>query len=241
MRVVCWFSCGATSAVAAKIALERYKDAVLAYCDTNSEHDDNKRFMSDCEDWLGKPVVVLQSEKYKDIWDVFERAKYLVGVHGAMCTGELKKKVRMKFQRPDDLQIFGFDKTEKERAKRFNDNNPDVHTWFPLIENGLTKEDCLQELMKAKIELPAMYKLGYRNNNCIGCVKGQQGYWNKIRKDFPDVFSRMSKIERTLDVAINKSYANDGKRKRVFLDELDPLAGKHKDLEISCGLFCGEY
>ena len=38
-----------------------------------------------------------------------------------------------------------------------------------------------------------MYKLGYKNNNCIGCVKGQAGYWNKIRKDFPDVFDQMSK------------------------------------------------
>jgi 3'-phosphoadenosine 5'-phosphosulfate sulfotransferase (PAPS reductase)/FAD synthetase len=241
MRVVSWYSCGATSAVAAKLTVEKYPNAIIAYCDTGSEHEDNKRFLADCEKWIGRPIQVLRSEKYKDIWEVFDKKRYLVGVHGAQCTGELKKKVRKKFQIEDDLQIFGFDIAERERANRFNDNNIDVNTWYPLIEHGLSKQDCLQEIMKAGIELPTMYKLGYRNNNCIGCVKGQSGYWNKIRKDFPDVFSRMSKVERDLDVAINKSYAGDGKRKRVFLDELDPKAGRHSDLEISCGLFCGEY
>lgn len=240
-RVIAWFSCGATSAVAAKITLKKYPDAIVAYCDTGSEHESNKKFLKDCEIWFGKEITILKSKKYKDTWDVFERAKYLVGVHGAMCTGELKKKVRRDFEQPDDLQIFGFDFSEKLRADRFVGNNPEVASWFPLIENELTKQDCLNILVKEKIDLPEMYKLGYHNNNCIGCVKGQQGYWNKIRKDFPDVFSRMAGIERTLDVAINKSYAGDGKRKRVFLDELDPLAGKHEDLQITCGLFCGEY
>ena len=32
-----------------------------------------------------------------------------------------------------------------------------------------------------------MYDLGYPNNNCIGCIKGGMGYWNRIRKDFPDI------------------------------------------------------
>lgn len=51
-------------------------------------------------------------------------------------------------------------------------------------------------LWKAGIKIPAMYKMGYNNNNCIGCVKGGMGYWNKIRKDFPEVFAQMAQIER---------------------------------------------
>ena len=85
-----------------------------------------------------------------------------------------------------------------------------------------------------------MYKLGYPNNNCIGCVKGQAGYWNKIRQDFPDVFNRMAQVERELDAAINKSYAGDGKRKRIFLDEMSPSFGKElKPIVESCSFMCG--
>ena len=51
-------------------------------------------------------------------------------------------------------------------------------------------------LWKAGIKQPVMYSMGYNNNNCIGCVKGGMGYWNKIRKDFPEVFAQMAQIER---------------------------------------------
>jgi hypothetical protein len=84
-----------------------------------------------------------------------------------------------------------------------------------------------------------MYRLGYRNNNCIGCVKGQAGYWNKIRRDFPKVFRRMAKVERSLNAAICKTERG-GERQRVFLDELPKDAGRYEDLDITCGLFCGE-
>ena len=239
MRVVCWFSCGATSAVATKLTIKEYKDVVVAYCDTGSEHPDNQRFMAECEEWFGQKIIKLKSEKYTDIWDVFHKTKYLVGVNGARCTTELKKLVRRKFEKDGDLQVWGFDLSETSRIKRFKENNPEINIYTPLIDNQLTKENCLAIIERAGIEIPTMYKLGYNNNNCIGCVKGGVGYWNKIRKDFPDVFDRMAKTERELNVAINKKHV-DGERVRIFLDELDPTAGRGLgDPKIYCDLFCG--
>lgn len=238
-RVVSWFSCGVTSAVATKLCIKRFPNTIVAYCDTGSEHEDNARFIRDCEAWYGRPIQILKSPDYADIWDVFEKTRWLVGVGGARCTTELKKLVRRSFELPDDLQVFGFDSSEEQRATRFKKNNPEVTAWFPLIEQHASKEDCLLIVRDAGIELPAMYRLGYQNNNCVGCVKGQAGYWNKIRTDFPDVFDRMSKVERKLGAAICKTEAG-GKRRRLFLDELPPDAGRYEDLDITCGLFCGE-
>lgn len=239
-RVVVWFSCGAASAVAAKLVLQERPDAVLAYCDTGSEHPDNLRFLNECQKWLGVNVTVLRSSRYQDTWDVFQKTKYLVGPRGARCTTELKKKVRQNFEDlENDVQVFGFDIAERERAARFQKNNPEVVCHFPLIDAGISKIQCLEFLSAAGVGIPEMYRLGYANNNCIGCVKGQAGYWNKIRRDFPDVFARMAKLERDLNVAICKSYAGDGKRKRVFLDQLDPNAGKYSDLNVECGVLCG--
>ena len=91
---------------------------------------------------------------------------------------------------------------------------------------------------KAGIELPALYKLGYVNNNCIGCVKGQAGYWNQIRRDFPDVFERMAQVEETLGRTINVSRIG-GVRKRISLRELDPNAGNYEaEPNIECGIAC---
>lgn len=99
----------------------------------------------------------------------------------------------------------------------------------------MNKQECLAIIERAGIELPAMYKLGYHNNNCIGCVKGGLGYWNKIRTDFPQAFQRMAEIERAKGFASHKE--KDGTP--IFLDELDPNRGEFTtEIMPECGLFC---
>lgn len=240
MRHLVWFSFGAASAVAAKLAVEKYPDCEILNCDTlKYEHPDNPRFMRDVEKWIGREVTLLRSDKYNNIYDVFDRTGWLVGVGGARCTTELKKNVRKKYQRDGDIHIFGLTSDEENRIDRFEDENYDIEMEWILRDNGISKNDCYRIIQEAGIELPMMYKLGYNNNNCIGCVKGQMGYWNKIRVDFPEMFEKMAKQERKMNVAICKSYAGDGKRKRVFLDELDPSAGRGVPMpDIECGVLC---
>jgi len=241
VNYISWFSCGAASAVATKIALKKYKNLRIIYQDTGSEHPDNKRFLKDCEKWFDKEIEIIKSEKYTDIWDVFNKTKWLVGPSGARCTSELKRKVAesiIDWGENQQFEIFGYTFEEKNRMERFKLNNNERKIVCPLIDKCLTKDDTLGLIWKAKIKLPKMYELGYRNNNCIGCVKGGAGYWNKIKKDFPDVFNKMAKQERELNVAINKTYIN-GKRIKIFLDELPENMGNYKnEPSISCGLFC---
>jgi len=240
-----WFSAGAASAVAAKLILATtngWEEVIeLVYTDPGSEHIDNLRFIKDCEAWFGSKVNMLRSDTYVDTWQVWSETRFLVSAQGARCTAELKKKVRYAFERPDDIQVFGYTAEEGKRADRFRQQNPGVILRTPLIEYGLTKEDCLAMVQNAGIELPAMYKLGYTNNNCIGCVKGGIGYWNKIRRDFPEVFWRMARLEREIGHCILRDeYPGPGRRKRqLWLDELDPERGNHADEpSIDCSILC---
>jgi hypothetical protein len=238
-RAVVWFSAGAASAVTAKLAIQDYQskgadELVIAYINPGSEHVDNLRFVADCEDWFGYPVVRLKSDRYTDTWDVWEKRRFLVGPAGALCTTELKKMVRYGFERPSDIQAFGYTSEETHRAARFEEQNPGVALWCPLVEHGLNKRDCLAIVERSGIALPAMYLLGYQNNNCIGCPKGGMGYWNQIRKDFPDVFARMARLERELKHSILKD-----KNGPLWLDELDPNRGRFKDEPMpECSLIC---
>lgn len=235
-RTVSWFSCGAASAVATKMAITKNDGAVeVVYCRIKEEHPDNERFMRDCENWFGQPIKVIENTKYNgSIYEVFKQRKYIVGVAGAPCTLHLKKDMRKAFQKPNDIQVFGYTLEEQDRVDRFIDANNDVKLWPILIENNLKKEDCLAILDRAGIDLPAMYKLGYQNNNCIGCVKGGLGYWNKIRNDFPDQFNKMANIEKTIGAKILKN-----KGKRIWLSDLPLDAGHYPtEKEIECGIFC---
>jgi hypothetical protein len=239
-RVISWFSCGAASAVASKLAIQEHGDVEVIYQETNSEHPDNERFLADCEKWFGQDVIRISSARYHDIWEIFEKRRFLAGVNGALCTSELKRMVAEKYlNHGRDLEVFGYTAEEQLRIDRFRVNNPERRIQAILVERGLTKEDCMGMIDRAGIDIPAMYKLGYTNNNCIGCVKGGMGYWNKIRVDFPETFDRMSKMERELDAALLKRHDQDGDRHRVFLDELKPEDGNHlTEAPISCGIMC---
>lgn len=239
-RLISWYSCGVASAVATKLAISSGKEVEIFNCEVKEEHPDNKRFMKDCEEWFGQKIHVFGNDKYnRSIYEVFEKTRYLKGPSGARCTGELKKSVRKSLEKLGDVQVFGYTVEEQHRVDRFIDANNDVDIWPILIEKGLTKEDCLAMIQNAGIEIPAMYKLGYHNNNCIGCVKGEAGYWNKIRVDFPEVFERMANMEELLGRTVCKIANPDGTYWRPTLRELPKDAGNYpEEIQPECGIFC---
>ena len=75
-RTISWFSCGAASAVATKLALNEDPDTIVAYCEVKEEHPDNKRFIKSCEKWFGKEILIMGNDKYKrSIDEVFTKRK----------------------------------------------------------------------------------------------------------------------------------------------------------------------
>jgi 3'-phosphoadenosine 5'-phosphosulfate sulfotransferase (PAPS reductase)/FAD synthetase len=235
-RILSWFSCGAASAVAAKLAVEKYGDKCeIIYCNTlASEHPDNARFMSDIERWMGKRVMVISSEKYTSVDDVFEKTRYMSGIAGARCTTELKKIPRRLYQRDDDIHIFGFTVEEQNRIDNFEGNNPELNCEWILRDKFIRKVNCFDILRRAGIALPKMYELGFRNNNCIGCVKATSpAYWNLTRRHFPNVFEQ--RAIRSREIGCRLARLNG---QRIFLDELPPDAGGEME-NVSCGPQCG--
>lgn len=241
-RIVCHFSCGAASAVAAKLALTKYHDThevAIINAFVAEEHPDNRRFLADCEKWLDYPITQLADRKYWASTDeVWRRERYMRGLRGASCTRALKGKLLDAFRRPGDVTVIGYTAEEKDRFEDFVERHPDVQAKVPLIEAGLSKADCLAMIQRAGIELPMMYRLGYRNANCIGCIKGGKGYWNKIRVDFPERFEQVAEIEQELGPSAYLFY--DPKTKgRISLRDLHPDAGrKEPPQEMSCSFFC---
>lgn len=227
---VCWFSTGISSFVAAYLAED--VDEVI-YTHVSNQHPDSLRFLHDCEKILGRKITVLQSERYESVDDVIEKTRCINTPFGAPCTKALKRDVRKEWEKkhPDHhIYVWGFDCTETKRAERLEKAMPDYEHEFPLIEHGLTKEEAHGLAWKLGLKRPAMYDLGYPNNNCVGCVKAGMGYWNKIRKDFPDVFERRAKQEREIGHSCIKG---------VFLDELEPDRGDMKtEVMEDCGIMC---
>lgn len=236
-RVVVWYSDGAASAVAAKLAVEKYGERCeVVKCDTtSSEHPDNERFRRDVEAWLGRRVILIRSERYATVDEVFEQTRYMAGIAGARCTTELKKIPRFAYQRPDDVHVFGLTADEHKRIKDFERNNPELSFDWILRDRFVRKVDCLRMLERAGVKPSGMYALSFEHSNCLGCPKATSpGYWNRTRLHFPEVFERRARQSREIGARLVRLEG-----KRIFLDELPANAGLHeRDGDIECGPFC---
>lgn len=227
---ICWFSTGISSFVACYLTKD--VDEII-YTHVANQHPDSLRFLHDCEEILGRKITVLQSDRYASVDDVIEKTRCINTPYGAPCTQKLKKDVRKQWERehPEHhTYVWGFDCNEVNRAKRTEQSLTDYDHEFPLIDNGITKEQAHGIAWKLGLKRPVMYELGYPNNNCIGCVKGGMGYWNRIRQDFPEVFERRAKQEREINHSCIKG---------VFLDELKPDRGNINDEVMDdCDIIC---
>lgn len=231
--------------MATKIALTKYKgthEVIVQTAHVAEEHHDGARFQADCERWFGVQVAVVRDLKYgASAREVFRRKRYMVGPHGAPCTKILKREVLNASLAPSDLLVLGYTVEEQRRLDDWIDANNGRQCEAPLIDAGLSKTDVLAIVSRAGIELPLMYRLGFHNNNCIGCVKGGMGYWNKVREHFPADFEEMAQIQERIGPGANFLRQRSGplKGQRFTLRELRPDQGRYPDEpSIECGASC---
>lgn len=248
--IAVWFSCGAASAVAAKLTLDRWGDTCTVRIINNpvaEEDPDNRRFLADVERWLGVPIEIAINPKYPncsavEVWEKKRKMSFVTGY--APCTDYLKKRARQYWEGMnlfnfalENCLVMGFTAEELDRHERFTlTERPNL---LPvLIDAGLSKADCFRIVQQAGIELPSPYRKGLNNANCIGCVKATSPtYWNTIRREYPQQFAERSEQSRRLGVRLVEL-----KGQRIFLDELDPAAvGRPlKTMDFECGIFCEE-
>lgn len=222
---VSWFSAGVSSAVATKLS----KPDRIIYIHIDDQHEDTIRFVDDCEKWFGQTITRIQ-HSLKDVESACQRAGCVTMFHMAPCTKFLKKETRKIWEKENPgrhTYIWGYDCNERGRMERLVAAMPDYDHEFPLAD--ITKKEAHGILERAGIRRPKMYDLGYPNNNCVGCLKGSMGYWNKIRTDFPKVFAKRVAMERRFGHSIIKG---------VFLDELQEGRGRCEPVVAECGIAC---
>tara|TARA_R110002167_G_scaffold284737_2_gene489879 strand:+ start:16020 stop:16985 length:966 start_codon:yes stop_codon:yes gene_type:complete len=298
-KIICWWSGGITSAVACKVSIDLFvKDNVrVIFIDTCNEHPDTYRFFVDCEKLYGVEIEIITGIKdykcrlkgYKDIFnerhqyfqpnknthyysiaDVWDWYLSLNVSYGAVCSTELKRAVREKWQLENEYkhQVFGFefDKKEFNRAMSISLNHPKSKPIFPLLMMGYNKEKCIEIINDLGIDIPQAYKDGLRNNNCLGenygCVQGGIGYWQMIyRTNKPYYMKRALKEHELTDkqgfqVTMCKEQSEDAKELENKKDALlfllphpdypqnrtvlDVYAREPKPM-VDCSGFCGTF
>jgi len=235
---VAWFSAGVSSLIATCLSSD--VDHII-YIDIDDQHEDSMRFVQDSEKLLSKKIEILKSPLANVNNAILQMGMISIPVANtriASCTKILKHRPRKEWeQKYGNVKleyIWGLDCSEVDRMDGIIKAMPDADHKFPLIDKLLSKQDAHALCQKYKVKRPYMYDLGYQNNNCIGCVKGGMGYFNKIRVDFPDYFNARAEVERTVGHSCLKDKSG-----AVFLDKLDSSRGNFpKEIMQECSFFC---
>lgn len=240
-HITVWFSCGVASAVAAKKTVEQYPNCNIRIVNNpiKEEDEDNQRFLKDVENWIGKDIEFCINPNYPNssVREVWKKRKYMSGVKGAICTFELKREARRMWELNNisDYIVLGFTYDEIKRHENFK--KTERNNIIPiLIDLKITKQECFDIINKEGIDIPRIYKMGYPNANCIGCVKvTSPTYWNMVREKHPEVFKERAEDSRDINCKLTRVNG-----KRIFLDELDPKhkGYKVKKFDFECGIFC---
>lgn len=162
----------------------------------------------------------------------------MVGHHYAKCSELLKRKPLAAIAVHGDVDVIGYTVEEQDRFDGMRERHPHRILEAPLIDNGLTKSDCMAMLDRAGLRLPEMYRLGFHNSNCVGCPKGGEGYWNKIRDVFPEQFVQISAIQESIGAGAY-FFRNRKTGERYGLKDLPVGKGDYPtEKPISCSFFC---
>ncbi len=237
-RTLIWWSTGAASFVAAQLVLRENPEALVVRCETNNEDPDNYRFEADAMRRLNTSVALIKSDDYDDVWQVWQKRRFMAGPKGAPCTSEMKIGPRLAFQRPDDKHVFGYtaDREDVERFERLQENFFELKVRAPLIEAGITKAASLALVQRAGLSLPRSYAMGFPNANCLGtgCVKATSpDYWSLYRHRFPENFARTAAYAREIGARLTRI-----KGERIFIDDIPADWPMTNPIVPACDFLC---
>ena len=222
----------------AQLALWRHPDGMIVRCETSNEDPDNYRFEADIMRLLKRSMTLLKSDEYENVWDVWQKRRYMSGIAGAPCTAAMKIAPRLAFQKPTDTHFFGYtaDAEDVDRFERLKANFPELKVKVPLIDQGVTKAGCMALVERCGVKLPRSYAMGFPNANCLGtgCVKATSpNYWSCYRFHFPENFARTAAYAREIGCRLTR--INDV---RIFIDEIPADWPMTSPIVPACDFLC---
>lgn len=195
-RVVVGYSGGVTSAWCLDWALRNYprNEVVALYHDTKREDADTYRYIREMAERLG--VEITERSDGRSVEEVEDDEHALANNRMAFCSRILKVVQRDKYF--DELSaagvmeivlVLGFGEKEWQRVQRatMNADRCGYRVVFPLVVEGITKQQCADWSLSLGVRLPSMY-LWSDHANCVGCRRGGKGYWLAVKENRPDVF-----------------------------------------------------
>jgi 3'-phosphoadenosine 5'-phosphosulfate sulfotransferase (PAPS reductase)/FAD synthetase len=211
-RVVVGHSGGVTSAWCLGWALRTFpRDEVVAlFHNTFAEDVDTYRFLHEIAAKLNIPIT--ERSDGRSVEEVEDDEGAIANNRMAFCSRILKAEQRDRYF--DELRtagvteiinVLGFSAMETQRVQRASARaeRDGFAVRFPVIEEGITKQQCADWCVSIGVQPPRMYEWS-DHANCVGCRRGGKGYWLAVAANAPEAFGRAAQREEAMGHTIIK-------------------------------------
>lgn len=230
---------------------------IILFCDTGLEFAEMYRHLDKLEKNIGIPIIRLYPEysfehyllchkiRRKDC-DKFKE-RYGENVQGfswaspnmRWCTSMLKAKPREKFLQPLRKEYIvteyvGIAADEQYRLKRKQNQRKNVV--FPLVEWGMTEEDCLNYCYEQGYDWDGLYTQ-FKRVSCWCCPLQSLSSLRVLRKNYPHLWERLKQWDSETWRNFRKDYSAAELEQRFLFEEKcieegKPITGKEFFTEL---------
>lgn len=241
-RVVVGYSGGVTSAWCLYWALCNFphEEVVALFHDTKREHPDTYRFLHQMAATLG--IAITERSDGRTVEEVEDDEHALANNRMAFCSRILKVEQRNKYF--DELRAAGvddivlvlaFSDKEPERIQRsYMRGQAEGYTVrYPLVEDGMTKQQTADWSLSLGVPLPAMYAWS-DHANCVGCRRGGKAYWLAVKANAPEEFERA----KARELQFGHTFLKDQSLAELELTGLKRTVNRREAIDIGvceCG------
>ena len=203
-RIICTLSGGKSSAFATQLAIREYGavNCILYFNDTGWEHPDLYRFLDDLSAYFGIPIT--NDSDGRNPETLFFDQGMLANSRVPFCSSVLKAQRLQRFVQDGDTLIFGISHSEAHRAVRIARVYDELamrkriklNVHFPLMTHNITGDEIDNWFSEIGIELPALYRMGFKHNNCGGgCVRSGKAQWLHLLRVDPATYHAREQTE----------------------------------------------
>jgi hypothetical protein len=201
----------------------------LLFHDTKEEHADTYRFIKEMAAAMDLPIT--ERSDGRSVTELFYDENYLGNGQNTFCSRILKQEPAERFMKElisdgfEPVKVLGFSAKEDRRVQRACGvaMAGGYTARFPVVEEGVSKQDCVDWCYSMGVAPSAMYCWA-EHANCVGCVKGGRAYWLAVAKNAPEVFEQRAKMEEEFGHEIIRG----GDREHVTLRQLVQIGLKRK-------------
>jgi hypothetical protein len=137
----------------------------------------------------GNPITIIKPdvEGFDTLVEYYLHKRKMPSIMKRDCSDKFKARQVYKYIEKPCFMMIGFDAGESHRARISGKKG--VENRFPLIEENIDRNGCVDIIKKHDLLIPA-------KSGCFCCFYQKPAEWKRLRLEKPDLFCKAERMER---------------------------------------------